>query len=190
MPLTPSSRSNWRASASGSWSPIFFITTGIQFDATALLRSPAALAEIPLFLAALLVVRAIPALLYARLIGTRRAAVAGLMQATTLTFVIVATQLGVATGQLSPTASASLLAAGLLSAAIFPALAVKLAPHPSTLSPGARARMRCLEYSVVLPMCYEPAHRRWWAVSSASSAPRALEARPATPPYAPRQAEA
>ena len=50
------------------------------------------------------------------------------------------------------------------------------APHPSTLSPGAGARVRCLEYSVVLPMCYEPAHRRWWPVSSASSAPRALEA--------------
>jgi Kef-type K+ transport system membrane component KefB len=108
--------------------PIFFITTGLSFDAAALLRSPAALAEIPLFLAALLAVRAVPALLYARLIGTRHAVVAGLMQATTLTFVIVATQLGVATGQLSQTASASLLAAGLLSAAVFPALALKLLP--------------------------------------------------------------
>ena len=108
--------------------PIFFITTGLSFDAAALLRSPAALAQIPLFLAALLVVRAVPALLYARLIGTRHAVVAGLMQATTLTFVIVAAQLGVATGQLSQTASASLLAAGLLSAALFPALALKLLP--------------------------------------------------------------
>jgi Kef-type K+ transport system membrane component KefB len=81
-----------------------------------------------LFLAALLVARGLPAFLYARLIGKRRSVVAGLMQATTLTFVIVATQLGVATGQLSPTASASLLAAGLLSAAISPALALKLMP--------------------------------------------------------------
>lgn len=116
--------------------PVFFISTGIQFDLKALLSSPAALAEVPLFLAALLVARGIPAFLYARLIGTRRAVVAGLMQATTLTFVIVATQLGAATGQLTPTASASLLAAGLLSAAIFPALAVKLLPTPA---PSARA---------------------------------------------------
>lgn len=108
--------------------PIFFIATGLSFDASALLRSPTALAEIPIFLAALLVVRAIPALLYVRLIGKRRAVVAGLMQATTLTFVIVATQLGVATGQLSQTSAASLLAAGLLSAALFPALALKLLP--------------------------------------------------------------
>jgi Kef-type K+ transport system membrane component KefB len=106
--------------------PVFFIATGIQFDLTALLHSPVALAEVPLFLGALLVARGVPAFLYARLIGKRRTVVAGLMQATTLTFVIVATQLGVATGQLSPTASASLLAAGLLSAAIFPALALKL----------------------------------------------------------------
>jgi Kef-type K+ transport system membrane component KefB len=100
----------------------------IQFDLTALLHSPAALPEVPLFLAALLVARGLPAFLYAPLIGKRRSVVAGLMQATTLTFVIVATQLGVATGQLSPTASASLLAAGLLSAAISPALALKLMP--------------------------------------------------------------
>ena len=84
------------------------------------MSSPAALTKIPLFLVALLVVRAVPAILYARLIGKRGAIAAGLMQATTLTFVIVAAQLGVATGQLSPTASASLLAAGLLSATIFP----------------------------------------------------------------------
>jgi Kef-type K+ transport system membrane component KefB len=108
--------------------PIFFITTGIHFDASALLHSPAAILEIPLFLAALLVVRAVPALVYTRLIGRRRAVVAGLMQATTLTFVIVATQLGVATGQLTPSASAALLAAGLLSAALFPAIALKLMP--------------------------------------------------------------
>jgi Kef-type K+ transport system membrane component KefB len=40
--------------------PIFFITTGAQFDARALVSHPTAIAEIPLFLAALLVVRGIP----------------------------------------------------------------------------------------------------------------------------------
>jgi Kef-type K+ transport system membrane component KefB len=108
--------------------PVFFITTGIQFDARALFHSPAALAEIPLFLAALLAVRGVPALLYARRFGRRRAGVAGLMQATSLTFVIVATQIGTATGQITQTTSAALLAAGLLSAALFPAAALKLLP--------------------------------------------------------------
>jgi Kef-type K+ transport system membrane component KefB len=116
--------------------PIFFITTGLQFDAGALLRSVSAIAEIPLFLAALLVVRGVPAILYVRLIGRRRALVAGLMEATSLTFVIVATQIGVATGEISRAASASLLAAGLLSAALFPAIALKLLP---TKPPAAEA---------------------------------------------------
>ena len=101
--------------------PIFFIATGVEFPLDALLASPAAIAEVPLFLAALLIVRGLPALLYARFYGRRRAAAAGLLQATTLTFVIVATQIGLAERKITPTAAASLLAAGLLSAAVFPA---------------------------------------------------------------------
>lgn len=115
--------------------PVFFITTGVQFDARALLGHPAAIAEIPLFLAALLLVRGTPALLYARRFGQRRAEVAGLMQATSLTFVIVAAQIGTATGQISQSTAAALLAAGLLSAALFPAAALKL------LTAGAEARL-------------------------------------------------
>jgi Kef-type K+ transport system membrane component KefB len=106
--------------------PIFFIATGVQFDLKALLGNPTAIAEVPLFLAALLLARGLPALLYRRFVGRRRAVVAGLMQATTLTFVIVATQIGRAAGQLTATTSASLLTAGLLSAAVFPAASVKL----------------------------------------------------------------
>jgi Kef-type K+ transport system membrane component KefB len=113
--------------------PVFFITTGVQFDARALAGNVTALAEVPLFLLALLVVRAVPALAYVRLIGRRRAGAAGLMQATTLTFVIVATQIGVASGQVSRTTGAALLAAGLLSAAIFPAVSAWLLPAPLQL---------------------------------------------------------
>jgi hypothetical protein len=51
------------------------------------------------------------------------------MQAATLTFVIVASQIGTASGQISrTTGAAALLAAALLSAALFPAVAVKLLP--------------------------------------------------------------
>ena len=118
--------------------PVFFIATGVQFDARALISHPAAIAEIPLFLVALLIVRGIPALLYARRFGQRRAAVAGLMQATSLTFVIVAAQIGAASGQISQTTAAALLAAGLLSAALFPASALKLL---TAGAPGAEAHL-------------------------------------------------
>ena len=106
--------------------PIFFIATGVAFQLKNLLASPTAIAEVPLFLLALLLVRGLPALLYRRSIGARRAATAGLLQATTLTFVIVATQIGLATGKITPVAAASLLAAGLCSAALFPAGAARL----------------------------------------------------------------
>jgi hypothetical protein len=59
----------------------------------------------------------------------RRAAAAGLLQATTLTFVIVATQIGETTGKMTPTVAASLVAAGLLSAALFPPGAMRLLPR-------------------------------------------------------------
>jgi Kef-type K+ transport system membrane component KefB len=109
--------------------PIFFISTGVEFPLKALLANPAALAAVPLFLAALLLVRGLPALLYVRFTGRRRAAAAGLLQATTLTFVIVAAQAGLAGGKITPTAAASLLAAGLLSAAVFPAVARRFLPR-------------------------------------------------------------
>ena len=111
--------------------PIFFISTGVEFQLKALLASPVALAEVPLFLAALLLVRGLPALLYVRSIGRRRAEAAGLLQAVTLTFVIVATQIGILDGKITPTAAASLLAAGLLSTVVFPTGAKRLLPRPA-----------------------------------------------------------
>lgn len=124
--------------------PIFFISTGVAFQLKDLLSHPTALAEVPLFLVALLVVRGLPAVLYRRVMDTRHAAAAGLLEATTLTFVIVATEIGRETGKISPTVAAALVAAGLLSAALFPAGAVPLlaraAARPATSDTPARHR--------------------------------------------------
>jgi len=116
--------------------PIFFISVGVGFNLKDLLNHPTALAEVPLFLVALLVVRGLPALLYKRVTDTRHAAAAGLLQATTLTFVIVATAIGRETGKLSPTTAAALVAAGLLSAALFPAAAEPLLARVARTSPA------------------------------------------------------
>src|SRR6202042_942159 len=48
--------------------------TGVGFQLQGLEKQPGALAEVPLFLLALLVARGVPALLYARAVGRRRAA--------------------------------------------------------------------------------------------------------------------
>jgi Kef-type K+ transport system membrane component KefB len=111
--------------------PIFFISTGVAFQLKDLLRHPIAIAEVPLFVIALFAVRGLPAVLYRRTIGVRRAAAAGLLQSITLTFVIVATQIGLAAGKLTQTLAAALVAAGLLSAALFPGLAGRLLRGPA-----------------------------------------------------------
>jgi hypothetical protein len=119
------------------------------------------MAEVPLFLVALLVARGLPALAYRHRVGTRRASIAGLMQATTLTFVIVATQIGRAALLISPTTSASLLAAGLLSAALFPAAALRLmGSEPSAHEPHPAKKHHVAAPGPIAALAPRTGHRR------------------------------
>jgi hypothetical protein len=81
---------------------------------------------VPLFLLALLVVRGVPALLYARLLDRRETVVAGLMQATSLPFVVAATAIGNELGLIGAGEAAALVGAGLLSVLAFPAAGLAL----------------------------------------------------------------
>jgi Kef-type K+ transport system membrane component KefB len=112
--------------------PVFFVTSGVRFDLDALVDSPSALVRVPLFLLALLLARGIPALLYRRALGTDGAPVAALLQATSLPFIVTATQIGVAIGAIEAVTAAALVSAGLLSVVIFPPIALarlrRLAP--------------------------------------------------------------
>jgi Kef-type K+ transport system membrane component KefB len=110
----------------GVFIPVFFVTSGVQFDLRALFASSTALVRVPLFLLALLVIRGAPALLYRQQVGVRRAAIAGLLQAISLPFVVAAVQIGLALGLLTRTTGAALVAAGLLSVLIFPISATAL----------------------------------------------------------------
>ena len=106
--------------------PVFFISSGIRFDLQALFDSPSAALKVPLFLLALLAVRGVPAALYAKEIGRRRAVSAGLLQATSLPFLVTATQIGLDLGEIRPDTAAALVSAGLLSVVIFPLAALSL----------------------------------------------------------------
>jgi Kef-type K+ transport system membrane component KefB len=81
---------------------------------------------VPIFLAALLVVRGLPAVLYRRLLDGRQAAIAGLLQSTSLPFIVAATAIGLDLGVIDAATSAALVAAGLLSVVIFPATGLAL----------------------------------------------------------------
>jgi len=106
--------------------PVFFVTSGLQFDLRALFASPSSLLRLPLFLIALLAVRGLPALLYRRDLGSRRAIAAGLLQATSLPFIVAATAIGLGLGLIAPATGAALVSAGLLSVVAFPIVALML----------------------------------------------------------------
>jgi Kef-type K+ transport system membrane component KefB len=104
----------------GFFVPVFFVTTGLKFNLNALLDHPSNLVKVPIFLVALLAVRGLPAFVYRRVIGTERAVVAGVLQATSLPFIVAATTIGVDMGLMGSAESSALIAAGLLSVMLFP----------------------------------------------------------------------
>jgi Kef-type K+ transport system membrane component KefB len=110
--------------------PVFFVSSGVKLDLSGLVAHPSALLRVPLFLLALLVVRGVPALLSLRAAGPRATAAIGLLQATSLPFIVTATQIGMALGKISPVTGAALVVAGLLSVILFPLAALALLRHP------------------------------------------------------------
>jgi Kef-type K+ transport system membrane component KefB len=110
----------------GVFIPVFFVTTGLNFDLDALFASTKTIVMIPIFLAALLAVRGLPVLLYRRLVDARRAAIAGILQATSLPFIVAAAAIGMELDLMSQAEGAGLIAAGLLSVMVFPATGLVL----------------------------------------------------------------
>ncbi|HET7304675.1 MAG TPA: cation:proton antiporter [Segeticoccus sp.] len=109
--------------------PVFFVATGVELDIGALVN-PGTMAKVPVFLAAMLLVRGLPALAYRTLLPQRLVLSAGLLQATTLTMPIVVVQLGIELGRLTSGTGAALLTASLLSVVLFPRLGLSLLRAP------------------------------------------------------------
>ncbi len=122
----PQFRLKLEAVGFGVFIPIFFVTSGVRFDLNALFASASTVARVPLFLLAIYLARGLPAFVYVRMLGRSRAIIAGVLQATTLPFIVAATQIGVQLGVVTRASAAALVAAGLLSVIISPALGLTL----------------------------------------------------------------
>jgi Kef-type K+ transport system membrane component KefB len=122
----PQFRQKLEAVGFGVFIPIFFVTSGLRFDVNALFASGSTVARVPLFLLAIYLVRGLPAVVYVRLLGRSRSVIAGVLQATSLPFIVAATQIGLQLGVVSRASAAGLVAAGLLSVVISPALGLAL----------------------------------------------------------------
>ena len=106
--------------------PIFFVTSGAQMDLPALFASADSIVRVPLFLALLLLVRGVPALLYRREIGGRDQCLLALFSATSLPLIVVITEVGKTSGKMASQNAAALVGAGILSVLIFPLIALSL----------------------------------------------------------------
>jgi Kef-type K+ transport system membrane component KefB len=117
----------------GVFTPFFFIATGLTLNVRALFDSPSTLLRVPIFLAAMLFVRATAVGLY-RPLGLSRTQLlaAGLLQATNLSIPVVAGAIGVNLALITPANYAALVAAGLLSVLVFPLLATSVLGSPET----------------------------------------------------------
>ena len=122
----PELRVKLEAVGFGVFIPVFFVASGVRFDLDALFASASTVARVPLFLLAIYLARGLPALLYVGLLGRSQSVIAGVLQATSLTFIVAATQIGLELGVVSRASAAGLVAAGLLSVAISPTVGLVL----------------------------------------------------------------
>jgi Kef-type K+ transport system membrane component KefB len=138
MMTHPEFRTKLEAVGFGVFIPVFFVTSGVSYDLDALTSSGSTILRVPLFLAALFLVRGLPALvLYRSAVPKGKLVVCALLQATSLPFIIAATAIGLDLDLITPANGAAVIAAGLFSVLLFPASALTILKR----DPKMRAEM-------------------------------------------------
>ncbi|MGW1545057.1 cation:proton antiporter domain-containing protein, partial [Streptomyces sp. NPDC002309] len=125
-----------------------FVTSGIQFNLGALFEDAGTILRVPMFLAALLLVRGLPALLYrAAGLSWPEVTASALLQATSLPVIVAAATIGLKLDAIRPENASALIAAGLLSVLLFPLIALPLL-HRSRQHPAADGRTRVRQLKI------------------------------------------
>jgi Kef-type K+ transport system membrane component KefB len=107
--------------------PIFFVVSGTRIDLESLFANPTTLLAVPGFLLLMLVVRAIPTFLcYRKALGRTQRRALAIMSATGLPLIVVITTIAVDNGYISSADAAAMVAAGMLSVVILPAVSIAL----------------------------------------------------------------
>jgi Kef-type K+ transport system membrane component KefB len=132
-------RSKLDAVGFGVFVPVFFIASGMRFEVSELFGWFEILSVLVLTLV-LLAARGLPALLYRKHLSGREMLAVGLLQATNLSFIVVAVSVGEGLGAITNKGGEILIAAGMLSALIFPfAAQMLLSRADGAQKPGAAA---------------------------------------------------
>jgi Kef-type K+ transport system membrane component KefB len=108
----------------GVFIPLFFVTSGMNLDIQAIVSNPIRLL---VFVALLLVVRGLPALLvYAKALPLNQRVQMTFITATTLPLLVALAEIGLRDGVMLPSNAAAIVGAGVVSVLLFPAIAVVL----------------------------------------------------------------
>lgn len=120
--------------------PFFFVVSGVKLDVAVLVEDPVQLLKVPLFLALFLVVRGVPALLlYRDVLGRRDRQSLAFFTSTQLPLVVAITTIAIDQGHMRASTAASLVAAAVLSTAIYPLVGLTL--RRGSLKPGPEEPM-------------------------------------------------
>lgn len=103
--------------------PIFFVTAGVTFDLAALASSATDLVLVPVLLVAMIATRALPTLLFGRMLTKREVLASGLLLSTKLTFVVAVVQVASAAGQIKPSTASALITAAVITVVTLPTAA-------------------------------------------------------------------
>jgi Kef-type K+ transport system membrane component KefB len=117
--------------------PVFFIATGAKLDISDVVTHGKNVALVFLILLGMVIARGVPAfLLFRRRMTARGALATGAFQATSLTFPIIVATIGGSLHFIGPGTAAALIAAGLLSVVVLPAVALLLRPWEADRVPS------------------------------------------------------
>lgn len=114
--------------------PLFFLSSGMKLDLKSVMTSVDGLALVAVFFVALVVVRLPLVILLRRSLGGRGAFAVALLSATTLSLVVVITQVAVEAGVMPESQASPMVVGAMLTVILFPAQGFRLA----TLAPVTR----------------------------------------------------
>jgi Kef-type K+ transport system membrane component KefB len=120
---------------SGFFIPLFFITSGVEFDLPGLFSSIGSVACLILFCGGFLLIRIVPVRLYKAVLPETDLLPLALLSSTTLPLVVAVTFLGVRSGDMLPENAHALVGAGVITVTVFPILAFLLRAKSSGAQP-------------------------------------------------------
>ena len=120
----------------GFFIPLFFIQVGLRFNLDALLASPSAMLLVPILLAAAIVVKFVPALLFRLAFSWREAFAAGTLLSARLSLIIAASAIGLRLGIINESMDAAIILVAVITVTAAPLIFVRLAGEPTRKTHG------------------------------------------------------